>query len=93
MTIAVALAATDRDVIVEGTVTAGPALLDSSGRRIVIQDATAAIEVLVPTDGPRPGVGVRVRVTGRMGAAYGAPRLRGDSVEGSVPDRLRLRSP
>jgi hypothetical protein len=75
-------------------VTAGPALLDSSGRRIVIQDATAATEVFVPSDGPRPGVGVHVRVTGRMGAAYGAPRLRGHAVEvlgtGTAPSPMSV---
>src|SRR6185437_9470813 len=33
-------------VTIEATVTAGAALLDSSGRRVVVQDRTAAIEVL-----------------------------------------------
>src|ERR1044072_7088885 len=42
--ISAALRATDRTVAIEATVTAGASLLDSSGRRIVVQDASAAIE-------------------------------------------------
>ena len=73
------------------------ALLDATGRRIVVQDATGAIEVLLPKDVPAPGVGTRIRAIGRVGLAYGAPRLRAGSVErlGSarVPAPLRIRGP
>ena len=78
-------------------VSAPAALLDATGRRIVVQDATGAIEVLLPKDVPAPGVGTRIRATGRVGLAYGAPRLRAESMErlgsGSVPAPLRVRGP
>jgi hypothetical protein len=88
-----ALATSDIAVTVEGIVTAGPQLLDGSGRRIVIQDPTAAIEVLLPE--PRAiGVGTRLRVTGEVGTAYGAPRLRATAVAaigtGTGPSPLDL---
>lgn len=71
----------DRPAVVEGVVTAGAALLDTSGRRIVIEDATGAIEVLLPTGSAAPAVGTRIRVGGTVGRAYGAPRLRATSVD------------
>jgi len=80
VTIAAALRSTGRDVTVEGVVTAPSALLDTSGRRIVIQDPTAAIEILIPKDGTAPALGRRVRASGAVGSAYGAPRLRADTV-------------
>ncbi len=80
-TIARALRITDRDVAIEAVVTAGASLLDASGRRIVVQDASGAVEVLLPKDAAAPGIGTRVRVDGRIGAAYGAPRLRAESME------------
>jgi cytochrome c-type biogenesis protein CcmE len=61
--------------VIEGTVTASAALLDSTGRRIVVQDATGAIEVLVPSGTQAPPVGVGVRAMGATGRAYGAPRV------------------
>ncbi|HET9852533.1 MAG TPA: hypothetical protein VFP56_08520 [Candidatus Limnocylindrales bacterium] len=60
---------------IEATVTAGHALLDSSGRRIVVQDSSGAIEVLVPSGSTPPKVGTKVRVSGRTGLAWGAPRI------------------
>ena len=54
-----------------------PNLLDSTGRRIVVQDRTAAIEILLPAGAAGPPVGSRVRVAGEIGQAYGAPRIRG----------------
>jgi hypothetical protein len=91
--IATALRTTDRDVAVEAVVTAGASLLDSSGRRIVIQDGTGAIEVLLPKDSVAPPVGSRVRVVGRVGKAYGAPRLRAESItrRGSAAQPAPLR--
>jgi OB-fold nucleic acid binding domain len=75
-------------------VTAGANLLDSSGRRVVVQDASGAIEILLPKDTAAPQVGARLRATGRVGRAYGAPRLRAETVErrggGSIPAPLRV---
>jgi uncharacterized protein YdeI (BOF family) len=85
MTIAAALRTSDRDVTVDGVVTAPATLLDSSGRRIVIQDATAAVEILLPKDAPAPALGRRIRVTGRIGTAYGSPRLRAELVTAIGP--------
>jgi len=76
VSISTALAyADDTNAVVEGTVTAPPALLDSTGRRIVIQDRSGAIEVLLPIGERAPSVGSRVRITGTTGHAYGAPRI------------------
>jgi hypothetical protein len=98
LTIAKALLRGDEDVTVQGVVTAGTDLLDSSGRRIVIQDATAAVEVLLPAEVSDPSVGTRLRISGEMGRAYGAPRLRASDVarlgRSAVPAALALhRSP
>ena len=77
--------------------TAPASLLDATGRRIVVGDGTGAIEVLLPKDVPAPGVGTRIRLTGRVGVAYGAPRLRAESMErlgsGKIPAPLRVRGP
>jgi hypothetical protein len=93
--IAAALARDGQDVTVSGVVTAGGDLLDATGRRIVIQDGSAAVEVLVPSGTGTPRVGDRVRVRGKMGMAYGSPRLRGTTVEalgrGSLPAALVVR--
>ncbi len=66
---------------VEGVVTTPATLLDASGRRIVIQDQTAAVEVLLPKDTAAPPPGARVAVAGEVGTAYGAPRLAAGSIE------------
>lgn len=82
ISIAAALAKADgASVIIEATVTAGTALLDSSGRRIVVQDGTGAIEVLLPVGSAGPAVASVVRITGAMAHAWGAPRLRAATVE------------
>jgi hypothetical protein len=78
--IASAIAAGSGDVTVEGVVTVKPTLLDTTGRRIVIQDDSGGIEVLLPTRASPPPLGTRVRVHGEIGRAYGAPRLKADSV-------------
>jgi hypothetical protein len=75
VTIAAALRLGSGSVAVEGVVTVASTLLDSSGRRSVIQDATAAVEILVPRDPSAPRPGDRVRVAGTLGRAYGAPRI------------------
>ena len=94
VSIAQALRTVDRAVAIVATVTAGTTLLDASGRRIVVQDATGAVEVLLPTGASRPAVGARLRVVGRIGTAYGAPRLRATDLErvsgGSPVIPLRL---
>ena len=55
ISIAAALAKADgAPVVIEATVTAGTSLLDSSGRRIVLQDGTGAIEVLLPVRSAGP---------------------------------------
>jgi len=83
-------------ITVEGTVTAGPALLDASGRRIVIQDSSAAVEVRLPADSSAPRVGQRLRIAGTMGRAYGAPRLTAEQIvrltSGAGVQPLELRS-
>jgi hypothetical protein len=84
-------------VAIDAVVTATAGLLDSSGRRIVVQDGTAAVEVLLPKDVHAPSVGTRIRAIGRIGTAYGAPRLRAESVEtkgsASAPAPLRINGP
>ncbi len=60
--------------------TAPATLLDSTGRRIVVQDASAAVELLIPTGMKAPPVGARIRADGTMGVAYGAPRFRADQL-------------
>ncbi len=80
VTIARALRITDRVVAIGAVVTAPGIVLDSTGRRIVVQDATGAIEIVLPTGTPAPPVGTRVRAEGRIGVAYGAPRLRGEAI-------------
>jgi hypothetical protein len=95
--IASALRTRDRDLAIEAVVTAPADLLDSSGRRVVVQDASGAIEVLLPKDAQAPKVGARIRAIGRVGTAYGASRLRATSVErrgtASIPAPLRVAGP
>ncbi len=74
--IARALLARSAPVVVEGVVTVDASVLDATGRRIVVEDASAAVEVLVPAGAAPPGMGSRVSVSGTMTRAYGAPRLR-----------------
>ncbi len=97
ISIATALRTTDRDVAIEAVVTAPATLLDATGRRIVVQDASGAIEVLLAKDVSAPGVGTRIMAVGRVGTAYGAPRLRATAVDrlsaGTVPPPLRIRGP
>jgi hypothetical protein len=66
---------------VEGLVTIASDLLDASGRRIVIEDRTAGLEILIPTNARVPAAGSRIRVTGEIGRAWDAPRLRASRIE------------
>ena len=93
LTILGAEAAGGATVTIEATVTVDAHLLDGSGRRIVVQDASAAIEVLLPT--PRTvRIGDRLRIVGVAGSAYGAPRFRAATVSlvghGAAPTPVRL---
>jgi hypothetical protein len=94
VTIGQALATNDVDVTIEAVVTAPSNLLDTSGRRIVVQDAGAAIELLLPAGDFAPPIGTRIRADGRVGLAYGAPRLRAEKVVpltgGRVPTPIVL---
>jgi hypothetical protein len=92
VTIAAALRIDDRDVRIDAIVTAPATLLDATGRRIVVQDASAAVELLLPTGTAAPPVGTRIRSTGRMGVAYGAPRLRADTLD-VLPGGTSARTP
>ena len=67
-------------VTVVGVVTADRALLDASGRRTVIEDATGAIELYLAAPDGAVRVGARLRVTGVVGRAWGAPRLHAEAV-------------
>jgi hypothetical protein len=67
-------------VTIEGLVIAPADLLDATGRRIVVEDGSAGLEILIPTDASAPSVGVRIRASGQIGRAYDAPRLRADTI-------------
>ena len=69
-------------VIVSGVVTSVPGRLGKPPL-IAIEDGSAAIVVHLP-DGPAPGVGRRVRVSGKTAAPYGQLEIRPDS--GQVVD-------
>lgn len=79
-TIASAILAGKGTFTIEGSVTTPATLLDATHRRVIVQDATAAIEVLVATGATPPAVGKRIRVTGDVGRAYGAPRIKAATV-------------
>lgn len=79
LSIAAAKVRDGSSVTVEGTVTTNRTLLDASGRRAVIEDGSGAIELYLGEPSPAIRVGVRVRVTGEIGRAWGAPRLRADA--------------
>jgi hypothetical protein len=81
MPISRALTTRDGLVAIDAVVTAPSTLLDATGRRIVVQDGSGAVEVLLPTGSNAPPVGARIRAEGRMGVAYGAPRLRAERID------------
>ncbi|HEY5628424.1 MAG TPA: hypothetical protein VIR16_02845, partial [Candidatus Limnocylindrales bacterium] len=81
-------------VTVEGVVTADRSLLDATGRLTVLEDATAAIELHLAAPDASVRLGTRLRVTGVVGRAWGAPRLRAEQVTllgSATPDILDLR--
>lgn len=61
--------------VVIGIVIAGPGLLDAKGRRVVIEDATGGIEVLLPAASTGVSIGTRLQVDGVVRRAWGAPRI------------------
>jgi hypothetical protein len=67
-------------VTVEGTITVDRSLLDASGRRTIVEDGTGAIELYLPAADPAIRAGVRARVSGTVGTAWGAPRLRVEAI-------------
>jgi outer membrane biosynthesis protein TonB len=87
ITIAAAILAGSGTHTIEGSVTTAASLLDATNRRIIVQDRTAAIEVLLPTGTSAPPLGAKVRVSGEVGRAYGAPRIRAATVKrlGTAP--------
>jgi hypothetical protein len=87
ITIAAAILAGSGTHTIEGSVTTAASLLDATNRRIIVQDRTAAIEVLLPTGTKAPPPGAKIRVTGEVGRAYGAPRIRAATVKrlGTAP--------
>ncbi|HET7831048.1 MAG TPA: hypothetical protein VFL03_15950 [Candidatus Limnocylindrales bacterium] len=94
VTIATARTRDGSSVTIEGVLTTGRTLLDASGRRAIIEDRTAAIEAYLPEADARLSLGTRVRLTGTVGKAWGAPRLKVTDVRvlgtGSVsPSTLR----
>jgi hypothetical protein len=86
-TIAAAILAGSGTLSIEGSVTTSASLLDATNRRLIVQDRTAAIEVLLPAGATPPHVGDRLRVNGEVGRAYGAPRIRAASIRrlGTAP--------
>ena len=96
ITIAAAIRKGEGTVAVDGVVTAPATLLDATGRRIVIQDRSAAIEVLLPTGASAPPVATRLHVEGTVKRAYGAPRLQATKVtlrgSGAAPAPVVLRT-
>jgi uncharacterized protein YdeI (BOF family) len=95
-TISSALLTHDQRIRVRATVIAAASLLDSSGRRIVVEDSSAAIEVNLPTGANAPRVGRLLTIDGTVGRAYGAPRLKAtavkDSGSGMLPRPIELRA-
>jgi hypothetical protein len=96
ISIAAALRQGQGDVAVDGVVTAPATLLDATGRRVVLQDTSAAIEVLLPTGTSAPPVGTRLHLVGVIKRAYGAPRIQAARVDvrgtAAIPSPTDVRS-
>ncbi len=80
VTIALARGREGKRVTIEGTVTVATTLLDATGRRTIVEDGTAAIELYLARADASIRPGVRVRASGVVGRAWGAPRLRVDAL-------------
>ena len=96
ISIAAALRQGQGEVALNGVVTAPATLLDATGRRVVLQDASAAVEVLLPSGTAAPPVGTRLHVVGAVRRAYGAPRIQASALDvrgtAAPPAPLNLRS-
>jgi len=79
-TIAAARVLEGGHVTVEGVLTVDRMLLDSTGRRTVVEDSSGAIELYLTTPDHSLHMGEQVRVSGTIGRAWGAPRLKADEV-------------
>ena len=92
----------DATAAVEGIVTAGAGLLDDDGRRIVVQDATGAIEVYLSSDTSAPARRYEDSSDGNGRARLGRPAPPGDDGrrprggrrrDAGDPDRRARRGP
>ena len=81
ISIAAAKRTSGRPVAIVAVVTAPASLLDGSGKLVVVQDGSGAIEVRAPSAATAPAVGSRVRIDGSVGTSYGAPRLAATRIE------------
>ncbi|MGD0248825.1 MAG: hypothetical protein ABSB75_07205, partial [Candidatus Limnocylindrales bacterium] len=70
-----ALGTRGASVDVEAVVTATAGLLDLGSPTIVVDDGTAAAAVILPDATEVPGVGMQVRVTGKVGRWQGGPTI------------------
>jgi len=88
VSIAAAIVAGSGVVTIEGIVTTPPGLLDAARRETIIQDQSGAILVRLRTADAPPAQGHRLRVTGEVGRAYGAPRIAVQAIVDLGPDAL-----
>jgi hypothetical protein len=79
--LASALGTRGADVDVEAVVTAKVGLLDIGAPTIVVDDGSAAAAVILPAGTSAPGIGMRVRVTGKVGRWEGGPTVLAASVD------------
>ena len=73
--LASALGTRGATVDVEAAVTATTGLLDLGNPTIVVDDGTAAVAVILPDATDAPPVGMRVRITGKVGRWEGGPTV------------------
>ncbi|HEX7490134.1 MAG TPA: lamin tail domain-containing protein [Candidatus Limnocylindrales bacterium] len=79
--LASALGMRGAEVDVEAVVTAQAGLANIAGPTIVVDDGSAALAVVLPTGAVAPGIGMRVRVTGKVGRWQGGPTILATRVE------------
>jgi hypothetical protein len=68
-------------VDVEAVVTAPAGLADIAGPTIVVDDGSAAVAVVLPAGTSAPGIGMKVRVAGKVGRWQGGPTVLATRVE------------
>jgi hypothetical protein len=69
-----------RAIDVEATVTATAGLFEINGPAIVVDDGLGAVAVVMPAGAAAPGVGMRVRVVGKVGSWQNGPTITASSV-------------